>query len=228
MSAILLVFVLAIAAGDARAALPEPSYAAITDEQTWSARYAHRMPERSASAVARTLADAQKNGLPTEPIEATAREGLARGIAPERIVAAVHAKATMLASARDALGSSSTESELVAGATAIAAGIAPDSLTRLRALRPRSTVVPLVVMSDLVARGASCPIASAAVLRAARAGVKDDAMLRLREHIASDIGAGAAPADAILLRTRSFVPLKEVPAQSQPRGGPNLRTGDGP
>jgi hypothetical protein len=59
--------------------------------------------------------------------------------------------------------------------------------------------------------------------------VKDADLLLLREHIASDIVAGAAPTDAILLRTRALA--REHPAQrGSPRPGtrPNLRPGDEP
>jgi hypothetical protein len=195
------------------------------------AQLAQKMPEASAREIGRVLADARAKGLPTGPIEATAREGVARGVAPDRIVAAVHAKEAALASARQALGVGSTEADLVAGATALGAGIAADSLAKLRSLRPGSAVVPLVVMSDLVARGAPGTVASSAVLRAARAGVRDPELLRLRERIAGDIGSGATPVDAILLRTRSFIPTTatEPPSRGTPTPPkPKLQPGDGP
>jgi hypothetical protein len=56
-------------------------------------------------------------------------------------------------------------------------------------------------------------------------------LLRLRERIAGDIGSGAAPVDAILLRTRSLVPgaVTELSTRgaTTPRK-PQLRMGDSP
>jgi hypothetical protein len=231
-----LAIVLAVASTAAYLAIALPSAASeasygITSEYAHDVeRLAKRMPKASASAIARIIATARELHLPTAPIEATANEGLARGVAPERIVAAVQSKASALASARTALGGGSSDADLVAGASALGAGIHADSLARLRLVRPQSAVVPLVVMADLVARGAPGTVASGAVIQATRKGANDAALFRLRESIASDIGAGAAPTDAILLRTRA---LSGTPAERPARASPTvekprLRTGDEP
>jgi hypothetical protein len=142
----------------------------------------------------------------------TAFEGAARRVGGERIVAAVRAQATALETARKALGPAS-EAELVAGASALRAGLAPDSLARLRTARSGSTVVPLVVIADMIARGVPAATASTEVIAAARAGTRDEDFLRLRDHVAREIRSGASPGEAA--RAQSKAMMLEIAARSR-------------
>ena len=175
------------------------------------ARLADRLDHDTAAAVDELIDQAHAKGLPTEPLVARALEGASRQAPGPRIVAAVKNLAAALEAARDALGTHSSTPELVAGAAALSAGVHADTLARLRQVRPGSLVVPLVVLTDLVTRRVPAETASAAVLAATRARVRDRELMRLRERIGRDIGAGASPTNATVLRTRSLVRTFEPP-----------------
>jgi len=164
---------------------------------------AGRLEPGVAAEVTRAVRAARAAGLPDEPLISTALEGASRGATPDRIVRAVRRLAGELERARAALGGRSRPEEIVAGASALRAGIATATLGQLRALRPaESVVVPLVVYGDFVVRRVPPERAASAVLDLTRAGARDEDLIRLRERVAQDIGAGATPVDAVALRTR--------------------------
>lgn len=184
----------------------------------WAAdpRLAARLDPATATEVQQVVDGAAAAGLPTSPLISKALEGSAKHAAPERIVAAVRAQAVAMGEARAALGDSSSEAEIVAGAGALLAGVPRDSLSRLRVLRPHQPlVVPLVVMADLVTRSVPAGAAAQAVLIASRARVGDSDLLDLRKRIENDIAGGALPAEAAIVRSRDLRP----PASQSPRTG---------
>lgn len=175
----------------------------------WAAdpRLAARLDPATAAEVQRLVDDAAGRGLPTAPLVSKALEGSAKRAPPERIIAAVHAQAIAMGHARAALGDSSSDAEIVAGAGALMAGVPRDSLARLRALRTgQPLVVPLVVMADLVTRNVPAGPAAEAVLIATRARAGDEDLLALRKRIEGDIVAGMSPSDAAVLRARGLKP----------------------
>jgi len=170
------------------------------------ARLKARLDAATAAEVGAIVESARAAGLPTEPLVTQALQGASKGATGARIVSVVRTHAAALAGAREALGERSSESEIVAGAGALIAGVPRDTLARLRAVRSRqSLVVPLVVLADLVARQVPERTASAAVLEASRAGVRDDELMRLRERIERDIRGGAAPDGAASSRVRALI-----------------------
>ena len=182
-------------------------------------RLSARLDSTTAAAVSVIVESARTQGLPVEPLIARALEGASRRAPSPRIVASVRNLATDLETARDALGAASTPAELQAGATALSAGVAPDSLERLRAARPAtSLVVPLVVLTDLVTRRVPVETASAAVIAASHSGIADKDLMLLRQRIDQDIRAGTAPGHAAVARTRSLIGTFEAPP-SRPAGG---------
>jgi hypothetical protein len=185
----------------------------------WAAdpRLAARLDPATAAEVQRWVVDTQGQGLPTEPLVSKALEGAAKGAPSVRIVAAVRAQALALGAARAALGDTSSESEIIAGAGAILASVPRESLVSLRATRPGPLVVPLVVLADLVARNVPVGAAAQAVLTASRARARDADFLDLRKRIEQDISAGAVPADAAIARSRSF--RSTTPAPKEPKRG---------
>ena len=165
------------------------------DEAGDEARLNARLAPDVAREVAALVHEARQAGLPTDPLIARAFEGASRGADPAGIVAGVRRQAGAQASARGALGAGSQPDEIVAGASALLAGVPADSLSRLRLARPGGNVViPLVVLCDLVARGVPADVASVAVVTAARAGATDNVLLRIRERIHTGIENGGAPA----------------------------------
>lgn len=171
------------------------------------ARLSARLDAGTAAEVQRLVDAARADGLPTEPLISKALEGEAKGASPERIVAAVRAQSAALGEARAALGTTSSEAEMVAGAGALLAGVPRDSLARLRETRPgKPLVVPLVVLSDLMARRVPGDAAVTTVIAVTRAGARDADLLRLRERVERDIAGGMTPANAALMRARRWVP----------------------
>jgi hypothetical protein len=186
------------------------------------ARLVARLDPATTAEVERLVEDARADGLPTEPLVSKALEGNAKRATSERIVAAVRAQLAALSGARAALGRASSETELVAGAGALLAGVPADSLTRLRETRPgKPLVVPLVVLADLMARKVPGDAAATAVLAVARAGALDADMLRMRERIERDIAGGMMPANAAMMRARKWAPGLRSPGGDRrpPAGG---------
>ena len=203
----------------ARLALPAGPCDAATDS-----RLAARLDPETAAQVGELVEQARERGLPSEALVARALEGATRQALGPRIVTAVRNLLGALERAQEAMGNESTPAELVAGAAALSAGVAPDTLASLRRTRrPGSLVVPLVVLADLVSRRVPVETASATVLAATRAGVRDPELMKLRQRIGQDIRGGASPANATILRTRSLVRGFEGPpvdpgAPGHPRG----------
>ena len=192
------------------------------------ARLRARLAPEVAQQVLAIVREARDAGLPADPLVARAFEGASRGVDAAGIVASVRRQATSLAHARTALGGAAAADEIVAGASALLAGVPADSLARLRSARAGgSLVIPLVVLCDLVARGVPVEAASVAVLTAARAGATDGSLLRIRERIRTRIESGGAPAGAAGDIVRQW--LKEGPgkrggaAASEPPAPPGVR-----
>ncbi len=184
------------------------------DEASDDARLHARLSPEVAQQVSAVVRDARAAGLPTDPLIARAFEGASRGADAAGIVAGVRRQAGALAAARSALGAGSQPDEIVAGASALLAGVPADSVARLRVARPGgSLVIPLVVLCDLVARGVPVNAASLAVVTAARAGATDGALLRIRERIHSRIENGGLPAGTAGEVVRQW--LHETPGKSR-------------
>lgn len=144
--------------------------------------------------------------LPVEPLVDKALEGARKRAPDARIIEAVTSLAARLDSSRAALGSASTEAELVAAAAALQAGVGPAVLTQLRRERTgRSLAVPLVVLSDLVTRGVPHDTASALILLVAHEGLGDETLLAIQRDVQRDVRDGAHPATAAAIRARGAV-----------------------
>lgn len=180
-------------------------------------RLGQRLDARTLSAVSAIVDSARTAALPTEPLVNKALEGLAKKANGERIAVAVRGLAQRLGAARGALGSTARESELVSGAGALQAGVAASTLARLRSVRPAESVaLPLVVLTDLIARGVPADTASSTIVALAGSGADDATFAELRRDVEQDITEGARPASAVTLRARGVlvsVPVRRVPAR---------------
>jgi hypothetical protein len=187
LSTVLVIALLGLLAAPAAGAVPAG------DE----ARLRARLAPATAARVLELVREAGENGLPTGALVARALEGASRSAADDEIVAAVRRQLSGLVAARRALGGGRTSTEIVAGASALLAGVPEDSLARLRVARPEgSLAIALVVLSDLVARGVPVEQASNGVLVAARSGATDAMLLRMRERVHARIERGEAPTGA--------------------------------
>lgn len=183
------------------------------------ARLRARLGAELAPPVIDIVRAAAAQGLPTASIVARALEGASRQADGAAILEAVRRQASGLAAARRALGPGARATELDAGAGALLAGVSEDSLSGLKRARPSgSLVIPLIVLSDFVARGVPVSEASSTVLSATRAGAADAALLRMRERINERILRGELPTGA------SREGLRELLSRTDP--GPAKRSGE--
>jgi hypothetical protein len=168
------------------------------------ARLESRLDARTLAAVERVLDSARVVGLPADPLVDRALEGASKRAPGQLIVAALRSLLTDLGRARAALGMSSTSAELGAGTDALRAGVTPDALRRLRRERPdEGLTVPLGVLSDIVSSGVPVEVATKSVLDLTRAGAADELLVAFRRDVERDIGVGAPPATAAMVRSNS-------------------------
>jgi hypothetical protein len=172
-------------------------------------RLSERLDSTTASSVQAVVDSAAREGLPTEPLVQKALEGSTLGAAGGRIVVAVQALHGQLSRARDALGRGADDAELTAAAGALRAGLAPVALRRLQSLRSgRPLVVPIAVLTDLVAEGVPPEEATRSVLDLARHGRPDDEFVELRRQMqVRRRGAEAEPMGRPALRPAADPPV---------------------
>jgi len=169
-------------------------------------RLSTQLDPATAARVGAIVDHARATSLPTEPLVDKALEGARKRAPSARILDAVTTLAARLDSSRTALGVAATESELVAGASALQVGVGPGVLRDLRAARgAKSLAIPLVVLGDLVTRGVPKDTASALILLVAREGLGDETLLAIQRDVQRDVREGAHPATAAAIRARGAV-----------------------
>jgi hypothetical protein len=174
-------------------------------------RLAERLDPVTSIAVQQLVDSARGLGLPTEPLIQKALEGSTLGAGGERIRLAVAGLLGQLGRAREALGPSASEAELTAGAGALRAGLTVETLQRLQSLRQgRPLVVPLSVLTDLVAEGMTAELAARSVFDLVRNGRPDGDFVALRRRVQGELrGAGREPAPP----NRGVRPAADPPSQ---------------
>ncbi len=166
-------------------------------------RLVDRLDPATLAAVSAQIDSARSAGLPTDPLINKALEGASKNAPGPRIASAVAALARQLGAARSVLGANAAPAELMAAAGALQAGARPRDLQLLRDSRgDASLLVPIGVLTDLVARGVPADTAAAAVLLLASRGATDADFLTLRRDVERDIGAGAPPGGATTVRSQ--------------------------
>jgi hypothetical protein len=161
------------------ALLALPATARAQDE-----RLTERLDAATSAQVQQVVDSAKAAGLPSEPLVQKALEGATLGASNDRIVAAVQGLHGQLRRARQALGGDASDAELTTAAGALRAGLEPSALRRLQSLRPdQPLVVPIAVLTDLVAEGVPPAEATRSVLDLARDGRPDDEFVALRRQV---------------------------------------------
>jgi len=155
-----------------------------------------RLDPDTRAAVVAVVDSAHGVGLPVEPIIQRALEGVTKGAAGARIVAAVRRLTVDLGTARTALGTIASEAELEAGVAALRAGATPDVLAKLRDVRRPPLTVALSVLADLVASGVPADSAAAAVLVLAKLRDVRRPPLTVALSVLADLVASGVPADS--------------------------------
>lgn len=167
------------APGTGDAALPEVATAQQVQTQPPQVQFdAARFDSLTARMLGEIFDSAAARGLPTSPLINRALEGSARRMGGPRILKAVRDYAVALADSREALGASSTVSELEGGASAIRSGIDGRTLQMVRASRPSGSIeMPLMVLTDFMTRGIPLVNAREAVTTLARMPRNSDELL---------------------------------------------------
>ena len=170
-------------------------------------RLTERLNPATGSQVQQVVDSARRAGLPGEPLVQKALEGATLGASDDRIVAAVQTLHGQLRRGREALGGEASDAELTAAAGALRAGLEPSALRRLQSLRPdQPLVIPIAVLTDLVAEGVPPAEATRSVLDLARDGRPDDEFVALRRQ---GRGAGAEPMGRPALRPAADPPVDQ-------------------
>ena len=187
-----------------------PTLVAVGNVLAQDSRLAARVDAETQRGVEALAASARAQQLPTEPLFDKALEGASKGAPGDQIVQAVARLLDDLAAAREMLGEDATDSELLAGAGAVRAGAAPGYITALAEVRSSSSVmVPLAVLTDLIALGVPPDTAAVAVATLAQSGATDAELEDLLRKVGSDIQAGYPPVQAASIR--SGVPTSVPP-----------------
>lgn len=152
--------------------------------------------------LTRELVRARERGIPVEPLLAKAREGRLKRAPGERIRFAVAALAARLDSARGALGSASTLSELVGGADAIAAGADVAALRALRAATAGSVAAPVGTLAQLCASGVAPKRAVEMIVALLKRNATPAQLISLGNQVETDVASGLLPEESAAVRLR--------------------------
>lgn len=182
-----------------------------------------RLDPHTRTVVETLLDSARLAGLPTDPIESKALEGISKRASGRLIVLRVRETLHTLRTAREALGPQATSDELVAGAGALRVGLTTVELSQLA--RSRTTrnllTVPLVVLSDLISRGVPRDTASTTIFQLWQRGAADDDFLGLWRGVERDIVSGTDPGVALLKRAREIPSRGPPPSATPPSARPS-------
>lgn len=185
-------------------ALTPPS--AIPAQQVaYAATSVAELDSATQAAVGRELGRARTRGLPVQPLVAKVREGQIKRAAPERIRVAVVALSVRLDSARSALGPTSRDAEVIAGADAIAAGVDQASLRAVRAASgARDLAAPLGALAQLVASGVGNRRATQMIVELLKKDAGPRELLAFGMDVEKDVGAGVPAEESALFRLRAI------------------------
>lgn len=169
---------------------------------------------KARQAVEREIASAAAKGLPTQPLIAKAMEGVTKQATGERIRVAVASQAKRLEQARILLAPSPSVAELTSGADALAVGVPGPMLKQIRAAwpAPQSVVMPLDVITELVARGVPAKHALKEITNLMTRGATPSQIASLGSSVQADVAAGLAPDAALEVRARGVMSLLPSPA----------------
>ncbi len=171
------------------------------------ARLDARLDAHTRDAVVALIDSARADGIPSEPLVQKALEGASKRAEGARILVAVRMLDRELGDARAALGAASSDAEIIAGASALHAGIAPAALAQMRASRRSgSLTVALAVLSDLIARGVPGDTATTVISALTVAGAQDAELLRFQQGVERDIAQGSTPSAALGVRASGAFP----------------------
>lgn len=169
---------------------------------------------KTRQAVEREIASAAAKGLPTQPLVSKAMEGVTKQASGERIREAVSSLAKRLEQARVLLAPSPSVAELTSGAEALAIGVPASMVKQIRAAwpAPQSVVMPLDVLTELMARKVPAKHAFEQITALMLRGATPSQIAALGSSVQADVAAGLAPDAALEVRARGVMSLLPSPA----------------
>lgn len=226
-----------------------PSAARAQDEAS-DARLRSALSAGETQRIRELARDLEREGIPPALIRRKALEGVAKGVPPDRIAAAVEDYAGRLREARALIGPQRTGASFAAAAEAARRGVPPEAIRDLaqRRDRQRELAVPLIVLGDLVEAGVPAGNALDVVNEALVRGAGPEGMMAFSAAVRRRIRMGDAPgvalertrvramerlernpdgSDATRRRTPSGRPIDAVPVPPGSRP-PTGRDGQGP
>jgi hypothetical protein len=178
---------------------------ASAQQPVFAANNATALDSATRASLTREFGQARARGLPVEPLLAKVREGLLKRARAERIQSAVAVLARRLDSARAALGTSSNEAELVAGADALSAGADVAALRAVRAASgARDVAAPLGALAQLVASGLPSKRAAQMIVDLLARDASASQVLAFGVAVETDVGAGMPATESALFRMRQI------------------------
>jgi hypothetical protein len=168
-------------------------------------RLTSRLDGRTREAVSAIIDAAVREGIPAEPLVDKALEGASKRAPGSAIVVAVRNWAADLKRARQALGPSSSDRDIQAGATALRAGIRPQELEQLRAAKSGVRVASaLDVMTLLVTSGVPADTIGPVIVRLVVASVSEEQLTAFQLDVQRDIAGGVSALTAAAVRGRGL------------------------
>ncbi len=154
-------------------------------------RLESRLDAATRSAVGAIVDSMRNDGLPVEPIIQRALEGATKRAPGPAIVAAVRRDAELLREAGEALGPGASEDEIMAGATALRAGVPARQLERLRKVKPGQRYASaLGVLTYIVGMSVPADTAADVVVGLVLASASDEQLNALQADVERDISGG--------------------------------------
>ena len=163
-----------------------------------------RLDAATRAAVQPTLDAAERDSLPLGALRSKVLEGVAKGVAPDRIGTVVSELARELRASRTLLrlevpDGPIADGEVVAVALATRQGVDPEVVRALWESRPNggSLEIPVTVLGELVRRGVPVDDASSVMAHVVRSAVPLQLAAQLPGKVDGALGAGAQPSAAL-------------------------------
>lgn len=153
-------------------------------------------PADAVTQIESILAQAESEGIPTDPLIAKALEGAAKRVPTERVVAALSIYAERLQQATSLVGPQRGVGAVVAAADAMRRGVPSTAIGALASEHPGDLAVPLVVFADLVEAGVPVPGAYNVLEHALSREHAPEEMLAIPGAVRRLVREGQLPAEA--------------------------------
>ena len=174
-------------------------------QETARERARASLPPELFQGIETLASEAEREGIPHEPLFNKALEGMAKRVPTHRLLPAVTAYAGRLRTSRAAFGADATGSLVVAGADALQRGVESQTLRRLgegeggmqgQGQVSHPSAVAVLVLADLVEAGVPADRALSVLREALRTRARDHQMLGIPGRVRQLMRQGRSPQDA--------------------------------